>query len=106
MLTAGVLMEEFEKPSCIRGFHVYQDNWTPILGERRVCKNELGNPRDLYAVAVCKAEDEIVRHLPRNISTMCSIFIRHSEIIYCTVSGRRQYSRDLLQHGMEIQKIC
>ena len=41
-------------------------------------------------------------HLPRNISTMCSIFIRHGGIIYSTVSGRRQYSRDLPQGGMEI----
>ena len=27
-------MEEFEKASCIRGFHVYQDSWTPFLGDR------------------------------------------------------------------------
>ena len=27
-------MEEFEKDSCIRGFHVYQDSWTPFLGDR------------------------------------------------------------------------
>ena len=34
-------MEEFKKASCIQGFHVYQDSWTPILGERLA-----GNPRD------------------------------------------------------------
>ena len=78
-------MEEFEKSSCIRGFRVYQDNWTSILGEGLVCKNEPGNPRDRYAVTVCKAEDEIVGHLPRNISTMFLIFIQHGEIIYCTI---------------------
>ena len=75
-------MEEFEKASCIRGFHVYQDNWTPILGERLVCKNEPGNPKDRYSVAICKVGDEIVGYLPRNISTMCSSFIRRSGIIY------------------------
>ena len=47
------------------------------------------NPRYRYAVTVCKAGDEIVGHLPRNISTMCSIFIRRGGIIYCTVLGRR-----------------
>ena len=41
-------------------------------------------------------------HLPRNISTMCSIFIRRGGIIYYTVSERWQYSRDLSQGGMEI----
>ena len=71
-------MEEFEKASCIRHFHVYQDKWTPILGERFVCNNEPGNPRDRYAVVVCKAGDEIVGHLPTNISTMCLVFIRRS----------------------------
>ena len=35
-----------QKASCIRDFHVYQDSWAPILGERLVCKNEPGNPRD------------------------------------------------------------
>ena len=65
-------MEEFEKASCIRGFYVYQDNWTPILGERLICKNEPDNPRDRYAVAVYKAGDEIVGHLPRNIPAICS----------------------------------
>ena len=41
-------MEEFEKASCIQGFHVNQDNWTPILGKQLVCKNEPGNPRDQF----------------------------------------------------------
>ena len=58
-------MEEFEKASCIQGFRIYQDNWIPILGKRLVCKNKPGNPRDQYAVAVRKAGDEIVGHLPR-----------------------------------------
>ena len=44
-------------------------------------------------------------HLPRNISTMCSIFIRHGGIIYYTVLGRWQYSRYLPQGGMEIPCI-
>ena len=48
--------------------------WTPILGKRLVCKNGPGNPRDRYAVAVCKARDEM-GHLPRNISAMCLICI-------------------------------
>ena len=98
-------MEEFEKAICICGFHVYQENWTPILGERLVCRNEPSNPGDRYAVAVCNVGDEIAGHLPRNISTMCSIFIRRGGIIYCTISGRRQYSRDLPQGGMEIPSI-
>lgn len=91
----------FKMASCIQGFHVYQDNWTPIFGERLVCKNEPGNPRDRYAVAVYKG-NEIVGHLPRNISTMSSIFIWCIGIINHKVLGGQQYSRDLPQGGMEI----
>ena len=43
-------------------------------------------------------------HLPRNNSTTRSIFIRSGGIIYCTVSVRWQYLRDLPQGEME--KIC
>ena len=74
----------------------------PSLASDLYVKIGPGNPRDRYAVAVCRAGDEIVGHLPRNISIMCLIFIRRSGIIYCTVLGRRQYSRDLPQGGMEI----
>ena len=47
---------------------------------------------DMLSRQFCKVGDEVVGHLPRNISTMYSIFIRCSGIINCTVSGRRQYS--------------
>ena len=60
--------------------------------------------QEIDMLVVCKAGDEIVGHLPRNISTMCSIFIWCGEIIYCIVSGRRKYSSDLPQGGMEIQE--
>ena len=81
-------MEEFEKASCIWGLHVYQDNWTPILGKRLVCDNGPSNPRDRYALAVCKAGDNIVGHLPRNILTMCSIFIPAAQWNYLLYSFR------------------
>ena len=51
---AFVMVEECETDSCIRGYHVYQDRWLPIIGERLECKSESGNPRDPYAVAVRK----------------------------------------------------
>ena len=31
---AGCMAEaKFETDSSIRGYHVYQDNWTPVIGE-------------------------------------------------------------------------
>ena len=29
---------EFETDSSVRGYHVYQDNWTPVIGERLNCE--------------------------------------------------------------------
>ena len=29
---------EFETDSSVRGYHVYQDNWTPVIGERLHCE--------------------------------------------------------------------
>ena len=46
-------MEEFEKASCIRGFHVYQYICTPILGDRvSDLYVKMSNTRDQYAVTV------------------------------------------------------
>ena len=94
-------VDEFETSSCVRGYHVYQDTWTPVIGEQLVCRREDSNPRNRCAVAVVKAE-EIVGHVPRFILTACSLFIRQGGSIYCTITESRRYSRDLPKGGMEI----
>ena len=36
---AGHMAEaEFETDSSVRGYHVYQDNWTHVIGERLHCE--------------------------------------------------------------------
>ena len=46
---------EFETDSSVRGYHVCQDNWTPVVGERLNCEREEENLRDRYAVAIRNA---------------------------------------------------
>ena len=58
--------------SSVRGYHVYQAVWVPVIGEHLNCKREMGNAKDRYAIAVCKLEDEVVGHVPWTISCMCS----------------------------------
>ena len=94
-------MEEFQKESCVRGYHVYKDVWNAVLGEELLCQREAGNSSDLYAVAVLK-DGTTVGHLPRKISRICTLFIRRGGTISCLVNGRRKYSADLPQGGMEI----
>ena len=71
-------MESFETESCIRIFHIYKDIWSPLVGEQIRCTREDGNPQDRYAVAVVKTtpvSTEIVGHVPRSISAICSSFL-------------------------------
>ena len=54
-----------EFDSYIRGYHVYQVVWTPVVGEMLLLKREPTNAMDVSAVAVCK-ENDIVGHVPFN----------------------------------------
>ena len=44
---------EFETDSSVRGYHVYQDNWTPVIRERLNCEREEAgkSTRSISAVA-------------------------------------------------------
>ena len=84
----------------VRGYHVYQDIWTLSIGEELMTRPEIGNPEDLYAVAIMKS-DTIFGHIPREISKTCFHFIDHDGVIICKISGRRQHSV-LLQGGLEV----
>ena len=45
-----LIMEEFERPCCIRGYHIYHEVWTVAVGEELVVR-EPHNSHDRYAVA-------------------------------------------------------
>ena len=90
---------EFRSQSCIRGYHVYGERWTALLGEELTCEREIGNVVDRYAVAVKKDTGETVGHVPKKISRICSLFLQHGGVITAIVTGRRRYSSDLVQGG-------
>ena len=94
-------MDTFQKESCIRGYHIYRELWDAVVGEELECQREHSNATDMYAVAVIK-DSTIVGHLPRKISRICTLFIRRGGVINCRVTGRRKYSTDLPQGGVEI----
>ena len=50
-------VEEIEVCSCVRGYHVYQALWIPVISEELVCVRELRNAANRYAVAVAVALD-------------------------------------------------
>ena len=59
------------------------------------------NSKDPFAVAVVKSR-VTVGHIPRKISSICSMFLRHGGTINCRVTASRRYSRDLPQGGLEV----
>ena len=87
--------------SSVRGHHIYKDIWTPVLGEILVCTQEQTNVHDVYAVAV-KKDTNIVGHVPRSISYLCYLFLERGGALECEIIGRRRYSADLPQGGLEV----
>ena len=64
-----------ELDSYIRGYHAYTDIWSPVVGEILLLKREPDNLVDASAVVVWK-EDKIVGHVPYNIASVISQFLR------------------------------
>ena len=56
-------MDLCERSCCMHGYHTYERIWNATIGGELLCKHELDNERDRYAVAVIK-EGIIIGHLP------------------------------------------
>jgi len=70
-------LEIFEFNSYIRGYHAYQDLWSPQLGDVLPIEREPTNHEDKFAVVV-KLEGHVVGHLPFNIAPTISRFLNRS----------------------------
>ena len=65
------------------------------------CTQDQTNVHDIYAVAVKKGTD-IVGYVPRSISYLCYLFLERGGRLQCEITGRRRYSVDLPQGGLEV----
>ena len=70
-------LDVFEFKSYIRGYHAYQDLWTPQLGDVLPIKQEPTNVEDKFAVAV-KCDGCVVGHLSFSIAPTVSRFLNRS----------------------------
>ena len=86
-------MSSYRMESCIRGFHIYKEVWTPLIGERLGCACKKCND-DPFAVAI-KRGTETVGHVPRTISCVCTLFQRQRGFISCEAIGSSRPSIDL-----------
>ena len=63
-----------EVHSYVRGYHVYQDIWSPRIGEVLPLEREPDNSEDKFAVAIVRSR--VVGHLPFNLGSVASAFLR------------------------------
>ena len=96
------IMQELSRLSCVRGYHIYQNVWDAAIGEILTCEWEPSNLQDRYTVAFKKEGISIVGHTPKNVSLVCSLFLRRRRTIECTITGTRRYSADLVQGCLEV----
>ena len=47
-------MDSFTVKSVIRGYHIYEEVWSSVIGEVLVCHCNTRNCHDPFAVATCK----------------------------------------------------
>ena len=47
-------MDSFTVESVIRGYHIYEEVWSSVIGEVLVCRCNTRNCHDPFAVATCK----------------------------------------------------
>ena len=82
----------FESQSYVTGHHVYNDIWTPTSGEKLSTATEPEKHHDKYAVKVLK-ENEVVGHVPREISKCCTSAVLCGGTIKWEITGKRQNKR-------------
>ena len=96
----STVVDIYRKVCCVRGYQVYHGIWEAAVGEVLSCEQEPRNRVDRYAVVV-KKNGTVIGHIRRRMRCVCSLFLRRGGDIHCTVTGRRRYSSDLPQGGLE-----
>ena len=84
----------------VRGYHVYKEVWALAIGKEFVCHQDRGSDHDRHAVSVHEEEEDVLGHLPREISSVAFFFLEHDGCITGKVTSRRRYCHQ--RGGMEI----
>ena len=70
----------------VRGYHVYKDDWMPDVSDGFDGRIEKENRSDRYCVVV-NVSDNVVRHVPREISNIVYYFLKNSGEVKGIVTG-------------------
>ena len=78
--------EEFQFSSYITGQYWYQHRWTPQIDEELICKHEVDNAHDEFAIAIIK-DEMVVGHVPKQISKYFCRLLKSGGLIKVKVIG-------------------
>ena len=65
-------MATFSVEVMVRGYHVYQCVWSPIVGKELPCRKECGNTQDPFAVAMLHGTTTVGLIIPYNSRALFS----------------------------------
>ena len=91
-----------EVPSAVRGFHYYCATWSPRRSEELTCEREEDNPYDMFAIKVLDSKQQIVGHLPMEISRSCFFLTLRGAALSCIINDTKYYRSPIVQGGLEI----
>jgi hypothetical protein len=80
--------ECYEYQSFVRGYHVYQAIWQPVVGEILFCHEEPDNQVDKNGVSVQK-NDIVVVHVRQENAFVCKFFMQRGGSITVTVAENK-----------------
>ena len=100
--------QQVEIACAIRGFHVYRELWEPKLGQKIQIDQEIGNIHDPFAISLGAkivgklTDNEIVGHIPREISRFCHYFINYGGKLEARVTCTKYRPSPIPSGGLEI----
>ena len=92
----------FEFTAAVRGYRYYRHSWDPQDGEVLRCFHELGNIFDVFAIKTVNDKEEIVGHLPREISRVSKFLMDREASMKATLTTTNYRRSPLVQGGLEI----
>ena len=75
-----------EFSAAVRGYHFYQNIWSPLESEVLECHHEFGNVFDMFAIKTCKSNGQTVGHLPREISRVTKFLLDRGAMVQATLT--------------------
>ena len=87
--TTAMSSSSYVVETVVRGYHVYKDIWNASIGQILSCQRERGNVHDPYALDMVE-RGVTVGHVPRTISSVCSLFLREIDSLNKNAHARNR----------------